>query len=61
MGLSFHVIPVSGAAVGFPPIPRVSFASISWFSVPQKKTDLLEDYGEDRSEGEQGQKEEWFS
>lgn len=60
MGLSFYVIPVAGAASGFPLIPQVSFSRISWFSVSQKKTDLLEDYGEDRPEGEQGQKEGWF-
>lgn len=56
MGPSFYVTPLSGAAIGFPLVPQASFSRISWFSVSVKKTCFLENYGEDRSEGEEGQK-----
>lgn len=59
MGPSFHFISVSGAAIRFPLISWVFFSRNSWFSVSQKRTSLLKNCGEGRSEGEQGQ-EEWF-
>lgn len=37
MGPSFHVIPVSGAAIRFPLISWVSFSRSSWFSVSQNR------------------------